>query len=200
MRENGGEKLNMMMTISNWSVIETAIDSLGKGLDLTSDFRLKYCKGRVGERLVVLNDNHKRPLVLPGFGAFHEPVSIDIKCDKGDHTRHQSDILDFSQMSELLNRRSAVSGKIPSGLFNSMFKYESGSWAKDAANTKMLGIDGYSIVLFNLHIDRYPLILSDDLRNSVPSTWDPLALSRYLFLFILSSYSISLFNQLVSCM
>ncbi|KAH9618591.1 hypothetical protein KSS87_019832 [Heliosperma pusillum] len=170
MIENGRpsrEKLNMTtMTIGSWSVIERAIECLGKGFDLTSDFRLKFCKGGHGDRLVVLNDDHKRPLVLPGFGAFHEPVSIDIKCDKGDHTRHQSDILDFSQ--------------IPSGLFNSMFNYESGSWAKDAANTNMLGIDGYSIVLFNLHIDRYPLILSDDLRNSVPQTWDPLALSRFI--------------------
>lgn len=77
-------------------VVERAISSLGKGFDLTSDFRLKYCKGK--ERLVVLNDaDHEREITVPGFGSVNE-VSIDIKCDKGDRTRYQSDILNFNQV------------------------------------------------------------------------------------------------------
>ncbi|KAK9226536.1 hypothetical protein WN943_011584 [Citrus x changshan-huyou] len=159
-------------------VVERAISSLGKGFDLTSDFRLKYCKGK--ERLVVLNDaDHEREITVPGFGSVND-VSIDIKCDKGDRTRYQSDILNFNQMSEFFNQNSAIPGKIPSGLFNNMFNFHSGSWAKDAGNTKYLGLDGYYIILFNVHIDRYPLVLSDEVRNAVPSSWDPFALARFI--------------------
>lgn len=83
-------------------------------------------------------------------------------------------------MSEFFNQKSSVPGKIPSGLFNSMFGFQSGSWAADAANVKNLGLDGYFIVLFTVHIDRYPLILADQVRDAVPSKWDPAALARYV--------------------
>lgn len=76
-------------------LVEKAIESLGKGFDLTSDFRLKYCKGK--ERLVVLNENEIE-LLVPGFGSF-KGLSPDIKCEKGDRVRFQSDILDFNQVS-----------------------------------------------------------------------------------------------------
>ncbi|XP_020534902.2 MACPF domain-containing protein At1g14780 isoform X2 [Jatropha curcas] len=83
-------------------------------------------------------------------------------------------------MSELFNQKSSVPGKIPSGLFNAMFGLEGGSWAADAADTKYLGMDGYFIVLFDVHIDRYPLLLSDEVINAVPSSWDPPALARFI--------------------
>ncbi|KAL6970033.1 hypothetical protein U1Q18_029741 [Sarracenia purpurea var. burkii] len=158
-------------------IVEKGLSNLGKGFDLTSDFRLKYCKGK--DRLVLLNETETRELLVPGFGSVNN-VSVDIKCDKGDRTRYQSDILDFNQMSEFFNQKCSVPGKIPSGLFNSMFGFESGSWPADAADTKYLGLDGYFIVLFILHIDRYPLRLSDEVRNSVPSSWDPPALARFI--------------------
>ncbi|GFP83575.1 macpf domain-containing protein at1g14780 [Phtheirospermum japonicum] len=158
-------------------IVQRALSSLGKGFDLTSDFRLKYCKG--DQRLIILNETDTRELLVPGFGSFNN-VSVDIKCDKGDRTRYQSDILDFNQMSEFINRKSSVPGKIPSGWFNSMFGFQSGSWAVDAANTKYLGLDGYFIIMFNVHIDRYPLILADEVRNDVPTTWDPSALARFI--------------------
>lgn len=81
-------------------------------------------------------------------------------------------------MSEFFNKKCSGPGKIPNGMFNAMFGFQSGSWATDAVNTKYLGLDGYFIVLFNVHLDRYPLILSDEVRNAVPSTWDPPALAR----------------------
>lgn len=84
-------------------------------------------------------------------------------------------------MSEFINQKCSVPGKIPSGLFNSMFGFESESWGRDAANTKYLGLDGYHILLFDLHINRYPLRLCEEVKNAVPSTWDPSALARYLF-------------------
>ncbi|KAJ4826288.1 hypothetical protein Tsubulata_036906 [Turnera subulata] len=146
------------------NIVEKAVSSLGRGFDLTSDFRLKFCKGK--ERLVLLNEAEKTELPVPGFGSI-QGVSIDIKCDK-------------VQMSELFNQRAAVTGKIPTGQFNAMFGFESGSWGTDAANTKYLGFDGYFISLFNLHIHRYPLLLSDDVLNAVPSSWDPRALARFI--------------------
>ncbi|KAG5554129.1 hypothetical protein RHGRI_011863 [Rhododendron griersonianum] len=161
--------------MSDRGIVERALGSLGKGFDITSDFRLKYCKGE--ERLVLLNEKETRELNVPGFGGV-KGVSDDIKCDKGDRIRYQSDILDFNHMSEFFNQKCSVQGKIPSGLFNSMFGFESGSWAIDAAKTKCLGVVGYYISLFVARIDRYPLLLSDEVRNAVPSTWDPSALAR----------------------
>ncbi|KAI3734103.1 hypothetical protein L6452_13566 [Arctium lappa] len=158
-------------------LVQKTIDTLGKGFDLTSDFRLKYCKGK--DRLVLLNENESKDLLVPGFGSF-KGVSSDIKCDKGDRVRFQSDILDFNQMSEFFNQKCSGPGKIPNGFFNAMFGFQSGSWASDAANTKYLGLDGYFIQLFHVHIDRYPLILSDEVRNAVPTTWDPPALARFI--------------------
>ncbi|OMO72405.1 hypothetical protein COLO4_27628 [Corchorus olitorius] len=157
-------------------IVEKALNSLGKGFDLTSDFRLKYCKGK--DRIILLNETEKTEVSIPGFGSFKD-VPVDIRCDKGDRIRYQSDILDFNQMAEFFNQKSSVPGKIPSGHFNAMFGFQSGSWAKDAANTKFLGIDGYFIVLFNLHIDR-SLLLSDEVVNAVPTAWDPCALARFI--------------------
>ncbi|KAL1817325.1 hypothetical protein ACET3Z_019899 [Daucus carota] len=62
-------------------------------------------------------------LSVPGFGQFDD-VSTDIKCGKGDRTRYQSHILDFNQMSEFMNQKCSVPGKIPSSWFNSMFGFE----------------------------------------------------------------------------
>lgn len=81
-------------------------------------------------------------------------------------------------MSELFNQRSSVPGKIPSGYFNAVFGFDGSSWGVDAANTKFLGLDGYFISLFNVHIDRFPLVLSDEVLHDVPSSWDPPALAR----------------------
>lgn len=79
------------------SIVEKAVNCLGKGFDLTSDFSLKFCKGE--ERLILLNEIEKRELTVPaGFEPIKD-VSVDIKCDKGDRTRYQSDILTFTQVS-----------------------------------------------------------------------------------------------------
>lgn len=161
--------------MSTDGIVERSLSCLGRGFDLTSDFRLKYCK----ERLVLLNEKHKRELLVPGFGEIKD-VSTDIKTDKGDRIRYQSEILNFNQMSEFYNQKSSVSGKIPSGLFNAMFGFESGSWAIDAANTKYLGLDGFFVVLFCVRINRYPLVLSDEVRDAVPTSWDPAALARFI--------------------
>lgn len=81
--------------MSSDGVVKRALSSLGKGFDLSSDFRLKYCKG--DSRLILLNETDTRELSVPGFGSF-DNVSIDIKCDKGERTRYQTDILDFNRV------------------------------------------------------------------------------------------------------
>ncbi|CAN8293442.1 unnamed protein product [Cochlearia groenlandica] len=162
-------------------IVETAVKSLGKGFDLTADFRFKYCKNGDGDnRLVVLDETQNRELHIPGFGVFQN-VSVDINCDKGERTRFRSDILDFNKMSEYFNQRSSIAGKIPTGNFNATFGFQSGSWATDAANVKSLGLDASIVTLFNLHIyNPNRLRLTDRVRNAVPSSWDPQSLARFI--------------------
>lgn len=155
-----------------------AVEALGRGFDFTNDFRLKFCKGNSRSRLVVLQEERKQDIVIPG-GPLIRNVSTDIKCDKGERTRFKSDILEFNQMSELLNQRSSLQGKIPSGNFNSLFDF-SGSWLQDATETTHLAFDGYFISLYHLHLTRTPLILKEDVKSAVPSNWDPAALARFI--------------------
>ncbi|ONK67092.1 uncharacterized protein A4U43_C06F15610 [Asparagus officinalis] len=157
--------------------IERALRCLGKGFDVACDFRAKYCKGK--ERLVVINEEEREELVVPGFGSVAD-VSVDIKCDKGDRMRYQSDILEFNRMSELFNQKSSLEGRIPSGHFNCMYGFNGNSWARDASDTKYLAMDGFFTSLFNLHIDRCPLALSDRVIRALPSTWDPPSLARFI--------------------
>lgn len=86
------------------------------------------------------------------------------------------------QMSELLNQRSLVQGKIPSGYLNAIFDL-SGSWLSDTAETKYLAFDGYFISLYYLHLTASPLVLQEKVKKSVPAHWDPQSLSRYSITF-----------------
>ncbi|KAK8949502.1 MACPF domain-containing protein [Platanthera zijinensis] len=159
--------------------VERALQCLGRGFDVASDFRPKHCKGK--ESLVLLNDDESVDLAIPVAGAgVLRRVSVDIKCDKGERVRYQSDVFEFSRMSEWFNQRNGISGKIPSGQFNAMFGFGGSSWAQDAAETKSLAMDGYFITLFDLRIDRQPLTLSKEVIDAVPSNWDPAALSGFL--------------------
>lgn len=81
------------------------------------------------------------------------------------------------QMSELLNQKSSVQGKVPSGYFNAMFDL-SGSWLNDTAEADHLAFDGYFISLYYLHLIASPLVLHDKVKKSVPSHWNPASLSR----------------------
>nr|CAD1826756.1 unnamed protein product [Ananas comosus var. bracteatus] len=160
--------------MSGSASVENALRCLGRGFDVSCDFRLKYCKGKVAAA-----SDEKAELIVPGFGAFRD-VPVDVKCDKGDRIRFRSDVLEFNKMSELFNQRSSLSGKIPSGLFNSMFLFDGSSWAQDAAKTKCLALDGYFISLFNLRLDSQPLALSSHIVDAVPSTWDPAAIASFI--------------------
>ncbi|KAJ1407330.1 Membrane attack complex component/perforin [Sesbania bispinosa] len=167
------------------SIEMVALESLGKGFDLASDFRLRFAKGIRGgkgsKRLVVLDEQNKRDILIPGTGGATtiEGVSENIRCDKGDRIRFKSDVLEFNQMSELLNQKSGVQGKVPSGYFNALFDL-SGDWFRDAADIKYLAFDGYFISLYYLHLTASPLILQEEVKKSVPAQWDPASLSRFI--------------------
>ncbi|TYI66544.1 hypothetical protein E1A91_D09G231500v1 [Gossypium mustelinum] len=152
-----------------------AVEALGKGFDISGDFRLKYAKGT---RLVVLDETNKRDIVFPGAFTVQD-VSQDIRLDKGDRIRFKSDVLEFNQMSELLNQKSSIQGKVPSGYLNSIFGLR-GDWLHDAEDTKNLAFDGYFISLYHLHLTASPLVLHDRVKKSVPPHWDPAALSRFI--------------------
>ncbi|KAJ4828831.1 hypothetical protein Tsubulata_008913 [Turnera subulata] len=153
-----------------------AIEALGKGFDLSSDFRLKFAKG--SGRLVALDEANRRDILIPG-GLTVPNVSEDIRCDKGDTIRYKSDVLEFNQMSELLNHKSTIHGKVPSGYLNATFGL-SGDWFHDAADTKYLAFDGYFISLYYLHLTASPLTLQEKVKQSVPPRWDPASLSRFI--------------------
>jgi hypothetical protein len=77
---------------------EIAIGSIGRGYDISSDIRLKFCKGdSINSRLIEIDEDDVREVVLPG-GVSLPNVSKLIKCDKGERTRFRSDVLSFQQV------------------------------------------------------------------------------------------------------
>ncbi|KDO77666.1 hypothetical protein CISIN_1g0445082mg, partial [Citrus sinensis] len=161
------------------SAAERAVSVIGFGYDLSNDIRLSSCKpGPSGTRLIEMDHSVTQDLVFP-CGVVVKDVSIWIKCDKGERTRFRSDVLSFNQMSEKFNQELALSGKIPSGLFNSMFKFN-GSWQKDASAVKSLAFDGWFISLYNVELARSHIVLSEQVRKEVPTSWDPAALAEFI--------------------
>ncbi|KAF4359097.1 hypothetical protein CsatB_030941 [Cannabis sativa] len=160
---------------------DSAIRSIGLGYDLTLDLRLKSCKASSSSpdsRLIAIPDRFLRDISIPG-GVCIPNVPKSINCDKGERMRFGSDVLSFQQMSELFNQELSLSGKIPSGHFNSAFEF-TGGWQKDAANTKALAFDGVSITLYTIALDKSHLLLRDHVKQAVPSSWDPAALARFI--------------------
>ncbi|RDX82649.1 MACPF domain-containing protein, partial [Mucuna pruriens] len=155
---------------------EEAINAIGLGYDLTNDLRLKSCKNH--SRLIAIDDDNLRTVHLPPRISIPN-VPKFIKCDKGERMRLCSDVLSFQQMSEQFNQELSLSGKIPTGHFNTAFGF-SGVWQKDAANTKTLAFDGVSITLYNIAFEKTQIVLHDHVKQAVPSSWDPAALTRFI--------------------
>ncbi|CAL4972048.1 unnamed protein product [Urochloa decumbens] len=162
------------------STAEAAIRSIGLGFDVVSDIRIKYCKQRGSQDpwLIDLDHGEVQDIVLPG-GVTVAGVTRSIKCDKGERMRFRSDVLSFQQMSEQFNQELSLSGKIPSGVFNNMFEF-TGSWQKDAANTKSLAFDGWFVTLYSVALSKGQIELRDHVKQAVPSTWEPAALARFI--------------------
>ncbi|KAI3697250.1 hypothetical protein L6452_30128 [Arctium lappa] len=158
---------------------EAAIAAVGLGYDVAEDLRLKYCKGKSAEsRLIGIDDEHIRDIQIPG-GILIQNVSKSINCDKGERVRLSSDILSFQQMAEQFNQDVSLSGRIPTGQFNAAFEF-TGSWQKDAANTKALALDGVFITLYSITLEKSQMALRDHVKNAVPSTWEPAALAKFI--------------------
>lgn len=83
-------------------------------------------------------------------------------------------------MAEQFNQDISLTGKIPSGLFNSMFEFSS-CWQKDAAYTKALAFDGVFITLYTVALQKSQIVLRDHVKKAVPSSWEPAALARWSF-------------------
>ncbi|KAI6705186.1 hypothetical protein NL676_008148 [Syzygium grande] len=161
------------------SAAEKAVSVIGFGYDLASDLRLNACKsGRSGSRLIELEAREARDLAVPG-GVVVNDVPTCIRCDKGERTRFCSDVLSFNQMSEHFNQELSLSGKIPSGIFNSMFDFKN-CWQKDASAVKSLAFDGWFMNLYSIELERSQLTLSEQVKQEVPDSWDPLALAEFI--------------------
>ncbi|XP_047311170.1 MACPF domain-containing protein NSL1 [Impatiens glandulifera] len=161
------------------SAAERAVSVIGFGYDLTNDIRLSACKPcPSGSDLIDLQRTHTKDLRIPG-GVIVSGVSEAIKCDKGERTRFHSDVLSFNQMSEQFNQEIGLSGKVPSGLFNSMFSFK-GCWQKDAASTKCLAFDGWKIALYTIELAKSQIALSKHVKQEVPSSWDPAKLAEFI--------------------
>ncbi|XP_016439830.2 MACPF domain-containing protein At4g24290 [Nicotiana tabacum] len=155
---------------------EAAVKAIGLGYDIVDDLRLKYCKEEC--RLIAIEDDQVRDIAIPG-GILVQNVPKSIHCDKGDRIRFTSDLLSFQQMSEQFNQELSLSGKIPSGHFNAAFEYTT-CWQKDAAYTKALAFDGVFITLYNIALEKAQVALHDHVKQAVPSSWDPAALTRFI--------------------
>ncbi|XVF68265.1 hypothetical protein PTKIN_Ptkin10aG0191200 [Pterospermum kingtungense] len=172
----------MALKVSAQKAAEIAIGSIGRGYDLNFDLRLKYCQGDAKDLpLIEFDEVGSCDIALPG-GIFISNVSQLIKCDPGKDTRNSSDVLSFQQMSELFNHEMSLSGKIPSGFFNSMFNF-SGCWRKDADNLKALAFDGMFIALYTVSLNKSQIVLQDHVKKAVPSSWEPAALARFIWTF-----------------
>lgn len=161
-----------------WKIASDAANALGRGFDVTSDFRLGFAKGSSGSRLVEIDETNTQDIVAPGDVVIPN-VSVDIRCDKGEKTHYASEVLTFTQMCGRFNQAGAIDGKMPLGLFNNMFSF-TGPWQTDLHATKALALDGWFVKLYNLQLTRTPLTLRDDIRRAIPSSWEPKALASFI--------------------
>lgn len=87
-------------------------------------------------------------------------------------------------MVEYFNDRSNISGSYPVGSFNFAFSF-SGSKHVDMAGTKTLSMDGLYIPLAKVHLLKSPLMLQENVKQAIPTCWDPTSLARYEYLELL---------------
>ncbi|XVF27424.1 hypothetical protein REPUB_Repub14bG0105600 [Reevesia pubescens] len=160
------------------TTLSSTIQALGRGFDVTSDIRLLYCKGAPGSRLVQLDEDHTKDLVLSD-GVIVPNVSVDIEWSLGKGGIERKSVCSFHEMSGYFNEKSGISGRVPLGSFNAMFNF-TGSWQVDAAATKSLAMVGYLIPLCTVKLAKLNLVLHDEVRRAVPYTWDPASLASFI--------------------
>ncbi|PIA32489.1 hypothetical protein AQUCO_04500240v1 [Aquilegia coerulea] len=130
-----------------------------------------------GARIVEVDDEHTRDL-LACDGLVVPNVSRDIKCSHETMGRESSGICSFQEMVEYFNKKAALSGNVPLGSFNSSFSF-TGSKKTDAEATKSLSMDGFFVPLCKVEL-KYPSVLEENVKQSIPSSWDPSALASFM--------------------
>ncbi|XP_061965686.1 MACPF domain-containing protein CAD1-like isoform X1 [Populus nigra] len=155
-----------------------AVQALGRGFDVNYDTRLLYCKGVTGSKVVEIDQEHARDLLL--CGGFVVPnVSRDIKNSLVPIGRQSSGVRTFHEMVECFNQKANLSGGVPLGCFNSAFSF-TGSKHIDASVSKTLSMDGYYIPLAKVQLMRSPLVLHENVKRAVPTCWDPPSLASFI--------------------
>lgn len=77
-----------------------SIQALGRGFDVTSDIRLLYCKGASGARLVHVDEENTRDLVI-SHGLVLPNVSADVDFSRGKIKRETTPVLTFHEVMGL---------------------------------------------------------------------------------------------------
>ncbi|XP_011011314.1 PREDICTED: MACPF domain-containing protein CAD1-like [Populus euphratica] len=172
MGERGSVNAAAMHTAMN------AVQALGRGFDVNYDKRLLYCKGVAGSKVVEIDGEHTRDLLLAG-GILLPNVSRDIRSSLDPIGRESSGVCTFHEMVEYFNQKANLSGGLPLGSFNSAFSF-TGSKHIDAAATKTLSMDGYYIPLAKVQLMRSPLVLHENVIRAVPTFWDPPSLASFI--------------------
>ncbi|KAI3408017.1 MACPF domain-containing protein [Psidium guajava] len=172
------ESLSLSPDDALTATLFNSVQALGRGFDVTSDIRLLYCKGAPGSRLVVLDDDRVRDLVVSD-GVVLPSVSADIECSRGRGKIERTSVCSFHEMAEYFNDQSGISGSTPLGSFNAMFNF-TGSWQVDAASTKSLSMVGYFIPLFKVELTKLKLVLREEIKRAVPYSWDPASLASFI--------------------
>ncbi|XP_020521687.1 MACPF domain-containing protein CAD1 [Amborella trichopoda] len=157
---------------------QNSIQALGRGFDVCSDTRLLYCKGSSGSRIVEIDEEHSKNLEVCE-GLIVPNVSREIKSSEEKSEREITGVCRFYEMAERFNKKAQLPGCVPLGSFNSVFSL-TGSRKTDAAATKSLAMDGYIVPLFKVRLTKFPLILQEDVKRAVPSSWDPSALACFI--------------------
>nr|XP_025886480.1 MACPF domain-containing protein At4g24290 isoform X1 [Solanum lycopersicum] len=188
-------------------VAEGAVKAIGLGFDIVDDLRLKFCKDY---QLISVDHDQVRDISIPGgILVQNVPKSINCdkgermrftsdilsfsqfllqyrqwrvstrEREEGDAGNQGNLAINESEMSERFNQDLSLSGKIPSGHFNAAFEYTT-CWQKDAAYTKALAFDGVFITLYNIALEKAQVVLRDHVKQAIPSSWDPVALTRFI--------------------
>ncbi|OVA03281.1 hypothetical protein BVC80_8609g8 [Macleaya cordata] len=74
--------------------ILNSIQALGKGFDVNFDTRLLYCKGVAGSRIVEVDEEHTKDLLVCD-GVVVNDVSRDIRCSQETIQRESSGVCNF---------------------------------------------------------------------------------------------------------
>lgn len=167
--------------MDNAAALQTAVNSvqaLGRGFDVNYDTRLLYCKGAAGSRVVAVDEEHTWDLPLYDDIVVSN-VPRDIKNSQQSPGRQISGVCSFHEMVEYFNQKANLSGSFPLGSFNSAFSF-TGSKNMDVVATKTLSMDGFYIPLAKVQLMKTPLVLQENVKQAVPTFWDPPSLASFI--------------------